>query len=355
MGVRIASMALTAEGLVAGPRGRGLCLAVARRLSEEVPDAYELQYAEEVRDADATAAALVRWMDTIDLRPLATLTAPDALVREVQASVDAAMYWQEPWLHDQLLARPELRDPLRRVAEALVASPATAWWSSPVDLAAQHHVHDLYDERPQELPDLTATHAQVLRQARGRVDDEARAGRERPRDVRASYSGLWWSTPGGPPTTRAVGGLPLGLRWTEDTAGDPSVVRAVRLTRERPRVLELDGPDDWVALVREHPLGVTASTRHDWWRVTGLDVAWAIPDWAAVAEAWDAVHLTVTGYLTTATRAHRVDADVHTVLGGWGPDATYWLADVLEVAGPTVVWDLEDDEVTQDDVWRPRP
>lgn len=343
-------MALTAEGLVAGPRGRGLCLAVARRLSEEAPDAYELQYAEEVRDVDATAAALVRSVDTIDLRPLATLTAPDALGREVQESVDAAMYWQEPWLRDQLLARPDLRDPLLRVAEALVSSPATAWWSSPVDLAAQHHVHDLYDDRPQELPDLTATHAQVLRQARERVDDEARARRQRPRDVRASYSGLWWSTPGGPSTTRAVDGLPLGLRWTEDTAGDPSAVRAVRLTRERPRVLELDGPDDWVGLVREHPLDVTASTRHDWWRVAGLDVAWAIPDWAAVAEEWDAVHLTVTGYLTTATRAHHVGDEVHTVLGGWGPDETCWLADVLQADGPVSVWVCGDD-----DVWRPRP
>lgn len=116
------------------------------------------------------------------------------------------------------------------------------------------------------------------------------------------------------------------------------------------RVLELDGPDDWVGLVREHPLDVTASTRHDWWRVTGLDVAWAIPDWAAVAEEWDAVHLTVTGYLTTATRAHHVGDEVHTVLGGWGPDETCWLADVLQADGPVSVWVCGDD-----DVWRPRP
>jgi len=42
------------------------------------------------------------------------------------------------------------------------------------------------------------------------------------------------------------------------------------------------------------------SRRHDWWRVTGSAGAWMIPDWVAVAADYDAVHLTVGGYLTTA-------------------------------------------------------
>jgi hypothetical protein len=63
-----------------------------------------------------------------------------------------------------------------------------------------------------------------------------------------------------------------------------------------------------------------------------------MPDWPAVAEDWDAVHLSVAGYLTTAGRALAVDEGTATVLAGWPPDATFWLADVLRVLGSATSW-----------------
>jgi hypothetical protein len=57
-----------------------------------------------------------------------------------------------------------------------------------------------------------------------------------------------------------------------------------------------------------------------------------------VADVWDGVHLTVAGYLTTAGRALDVEEQYATVLAGWDPDATYWLADVLRPAGPATRW-----------------
>lgn len=348
-------MVLTAEELVAAPRGRGVCLAVAEAWGEV--DAWGWRFGEELADPAGAAATLAAELDAVDLGPLAHL-GPDGLVRAVQDSVDSAVYWQPPWAHDRLLALPQLHDPLLRVAAAVVGSPAARWWSSPVDPSSQHQVLELWDdEHVQEMPRLDGVAERVRRSAAERRDDTARARRERPRDVRASWGGRWWSTPAdaGPPTTsRVLGELPVGLWWTEDDARGSSLARAVRVVGE-PRVLELDGPDDWVALVREHPLDVTAGVRHDWWRAVGLDVAWAMPDWAAVAEHHDAVHLTVAGYLTTATRPLVVDGDVHTLLAGASPDETTWLADVLLPAGEPVRWDLEDDDSDGGDyVWRVR-
>jgi hypothetical protein len=79
--------------------------------------------------------------------------------------------------------------------------------------------------------------------------------------------------------------------------------------------------------------------------VTGRAATWLIPDYPKVAADYDAIHLSVGGYLTTAGRAVVVEPDsAATVLAGWGPDETYWLADVLEVAGPAVTWRSRDGE-----------
>ena len=76
--------------------------------------------------------------------------------------------------------------------------------------------------------------------------------------------------------------------------------------------------------------------------MTGWAGPWTIPDFAAVAADYDAIHLTVGGYLTTAGRALVLGDDgaagARTMLAGWNPDETYWLADVLTSAGPPERW-----------------
>jgi hypothetical protein len=103
--------------------------------------------------------------------------------------------------------------------------------------------------------------------------------------------------------------------------------------------LEIRTPADWTSLCSEFPLDVTASRRHDWFRTTGRDGRWVIPDWERVAEEWDAVHLTVLGYLSGAGRALPVSPDTATVIAGWDPDSTLWLTDVArEWEGPRQSW-----------------
>jgi hypothetical protein len=62
-----------------------------------------------------------------------------------------------------------------------------------------------------------------------------------------------------------------------------------------------------------------------------------------VAADYDAIHVSVAGYLATAGRALSV-GDARTVLAGWDPDQTYWLTDVLETSGPPDLWVQGDNE-----------
>jgi hypothetical protein len=95
------------------------------------------------------------------------------------------------------------------------------------------------------------------------------------------------------------------------------------------------------------PLDVTASRRHDWLRTTGHDGGWAVPDWSSVTADFDAVHLSVVGYLTTAGPLVAVDDEMSTVLAGWDPDATYWLSDAPPTEATEQTWTRSDDDVWQ--------
>ena len=62
---------------------------------------------------------------------------------------------------------------------------------------------------------------------------------------------------------------------------------------------------------------------------------------------FDGVYLSVDGYLSTAGRALPVHVrslgdQVATVLGGWDPDATWWLTDVATGLGTPVDWRRDD-------------
>jgi hypothetical protein len=88
------------------------------------------------------------------------------------------------------------------------------------------------------------------------------------------------------------------LNLVEDSFGG-EVATAIPV-RGVGRTLEIRRPEDWTSLCRRFPLEVTASRRHVWFSTTGRDGRWLIPDWERVADEWDAVHLTVHGYLSGA-------------------------------------------------------
>jgi hypothetical protein len=289
-----------ASELLSGPRGRRLCREIAHRVHSGL-------------DLDESS-----------------------VIDAVAAAVDSAMYWQPPDDMDESLSRPGATDDLIPVAEILSSATVTSWWSDRADQDRQSGV--TWEKRV--APQLTGIRERLVDWRTRAVEGEKQA-ESRPRDPRARYSGVWWSHPGSadcPTTSRprpALGAMQLML--TEDSMGwERAWVWPLR-TREPANVYEVTGPDAWVDLVRRYPLGVTASRRHDWYRTTGIDSEWSIPDWAAVARDYHGVHLTMWGYLTTAGRALSV-GDGATVLAGWNPDVTCWLGDVLESAGDPVEW-----------------
>ncbi len=339
------------DALVRGPRGRRMCLEYVARTDEAVRTAvfwvgHEqdpnpgvlLRFVGDASDrkqdptyTDDAVAALIDGADLTEIRV-------DIVRDSLQWSVDLARYWQEPDGEDVVAALPVVRGALRRVAERLVAA-------IPELTATRGAVQWAVDWRPlNDAAPLESAPAAVLAEwTRAQREGEARAAREWPADPRANVSGTWWSVPQRLLTTR--GSVLDALELVEDFLGwEIATVIPVRGAGE---TLEIRSPDDWAHLCRAYPMEVTASRRHDWFRVTGRDGRWLIPDWQRVSERWDAVHLTMVGYLSAATQLIDIDAEYGSVIGGWGPDSTIWLTDAARE------WDQGREQWTRPkDDWR---
>lgn len=333
------------EDLLDGPRGRRLCLSAAIALD---PDIWPLQpmFAEQplnLQVRQTLAAAIVG----VDPAPLEREFDEIRMLGLLAEAVDAARYWQPPDEEDAITETDEVREALLPIAQAVLDSPAATWWSTGLT-GGQRYVEwgdtqtariDLGDAAGKLAGWKATTLADVL------------DARSRPSDPAAAWSGAWWSSPVNaslPRTRRVLDGLgSVGLVLEEDGFGELEARVVPVVARDGSRVFEILNPDDWVALVAKYPLEVSLSKRHDWWSITGLAGSWLIPDWSAVARDVDAVHLSVTGYLTTAGRALAVDAPLtstaHTVLAGWNPDESFWLADVLERDGEPTTWRRSED------------
>jgi hypothetical protein len=321
--------------LLAGPRGRRVCWELLTQTG-----GWDWEEPPESAGATRLAAALGAAVSRSDIGALAVARDPASLFAALADAVAWAMYWQEPDDRDRRLADPRVGEQLWPVAEAGSRAPAARWWSTPMDPATQHEVvFDDPDGRP--LPDPPEDgRAALLAWRAGTLRDESSAA-DRPDDPRAPYSGRWWSTPalsGLRRSTRSLESIgPVGLHLVEDAMGWSSARCWSLQLHPGVSIFEIGGADDWSELVRRYPLGVTKSRRHDWWRATGHDLEWAIPDFHAIAADYDAVHLSVAGYLSTAGRAIRA-GDAHTVLAGWNPDETWWLTDSPQRIDPAVRW-----------------
>lgn len=120
-------------------------------------------------------------------------------------------------------------------------------------------------------------------------------------------TGPWWSVPrqGSTPTSRAYRGA-TGLWWEEDTFGYGCAEVINLAVDPEARVFTITGESSWARLCRDYPLDVTADKQYDWQAATGLRRPWVMPDWSRVIRDFDAVHLTVAGYLGTAGRAIKI-------------------------------------------------
>ena len=346
-------MVADADALLIGPRGRRLCLEMAMNLSPEVRVA-AFWLAHDLDPGKGTSRVMLKATfgevseppprpSMIDLiTALAaldvTMAGAEVINRALARAVDTSRPWQEPDGEDAVAALPEVSKALAPIAQHVITSPSTKWWSQ----SRQVEQWTIEWRSADDPAPLTREPRQALAEwALGTRAEEVRAEWKRLRNPHANRSGTWWSFP--PGTIQSVGQIPLGLNLIEDSFGwEHATVIPVRGIG---RTYEVRAEADWVALCLEHPLEVTASRRHDWFRCTGYDGRWVIPDWEKVAERWDAVHLTALAYLSNANRALHVDTDLSTVIAGWNPDTTIWLTDAArEWDNPRQEWQRSPDQ-----------
>lgn len=348
------------ELLLAGPRGRRLCLEVAMELNQEVSRAvfrlgYELDpgkgtstvlFGLETPGTDNdggthSAAAgspehLAAALRTLDLSGVEDEMIQPALER----AVGTARYWQPPDGEDVLAALPVIREGLIPLAARVTAMPAMQRSEEPRRVEQW-----AIDWRGPDAPaPLDRNPQQTLEQWGRAVRADEIRWRAHGYALDSKVSGDWWSVPPGLPGT--VSRIPAALNLIEDPLGwEDATTIPVRGTGS---TYEVRTGDDWTALCRTFPLEVTASRPNDWFQVTGRDGRWVIPDWERVAGEWDAVHLTPAGYLSSAGRALHLDDDRASVIAGWDPDRTIWLTDALrETDSPRQHWHRQ----TGGDAW----
>jgi hypothetical protein len=338
---------LTADGLLAAPRGRLLCWSVLQvGLADDLRDLPAWLLAWEGVNAGDLSGRVDALMSIVTLADPAALVADSATVLEALAwTVDTAGSWGEPGPEDRALASDAVAGALHPIAEALAAAPASRWWDAPVDLARQRYAQYL-DNDPFDEPLLAGAADRVAAWVTDTVRREASL-RGEPEEPLGAWSGHWWSDPamsGLTVTTRALPGLgAVRLFLVEDGLGWKLARCWPLRPRAGARIYEVDRPAAWASLVARFPLEVTRSRRHDWWRATGQSGRWLIPDYQAVTVEYDAVHVSVLGYLTTAGVAVPVpDGEARTLLAGWDPDATWWLTDALSPDGPPEDWAADD-------------
>lgn len=303
-------------------------------LDEDVADAWTLDAGYDTNPVFGRrlAAALAQ----VDLGAVSALDDPRRLIRPLMDSVVSAMYWQPPWTHETVIGSDPVVGALEPVAAALVRAPAVSWWDFGVDRLTQRHVGWIYDDREPPAPPAVV----------GVAPDGGDRG---------VVTDAWWSVPimtGALQSARTLEGLPVGLCLVEECTGDftEALVRRVEV-EPGARVREITRTDDWTALVAEYPLVLGA--HRDWQTMTGRVGPWTVPDWSAIAGDWDGVHLTVSGYLSAASRVLDLGDGTATMIAGFHPDHTFWLRDVVRVEPEPVRW--REREVGEDYVWEPVP
>ncbi|UNZ16099.1 hypothetical protein [Streptomyces sp. 891-h] len=222
---------------------------------------------------------------------------------------------------------------LRPVAEALAASPGAGWWWDPVDRTDQRQL--VWGEPARREGSGLAGVEKAMRRDMARERVAHKKGRRgRPRPGERNLGATWWSAPDFAEntwTTGARGGLPaLELGHFIDTftpfEESTATVGSLRIG-EHARVAEIRGPRDWRELVTRFPRDVSGTHDGEWRDWGDVDGPWYLPDWEALAEHYDGVHVTVGGYLSSCGLAQPVH-DGYTMLAGWVPDATVWVRDV---------------------------
>ncbi|WP_213817085.1 hypothetical protein [Glaciihabitans sp. dw_435] len=339
-----------ARELLGAPRGRRICAEVALAAVESLRPLLSIaemdeEVAKQFGRSPTAEADLLDALATFPLETLGHLGELDLLLA-LSETTASGMYWQEPDDRDELLARPAVKDLLLPIAMALLDNHLTDSWASGVSDDQAFLFWRIREYPPQlKLTDIRSGvqlwQKRVIRQETESAAINRRHGR--------SWSGEWWSIPnpsGAPSTTGVTPEGTLGLWLVEDSAHeDEANVQELEILRSA-RVFEVTGADSWADLAARYPLVVTESKRNVWRQATGHKGPWLIPDWSAVADDYDAVHVSLWGHLVTAGMPIPVPGtESYTMLAGWTPDETYWFSDVLGPKGDIQLWERSDDEI----------
>lgn len=356
--------ASTADRMLQGPRFRSLCMAVVAELDPDLElltmsvsgvVGVSVARLETFRAPQDLVMDFVDRVSAVEVSAVADWSDPLRLVSGLKAAVDSAMPWQPPWVEDAITGTPAIRDALRPTAEAILASPAAAWWGTDVQRDAQWVTRPVRKGRAGVVATPRPASETLRLWHQNQEKEEARSRDHVP--INQAVSGSWWSTPHNfgeaaddwallPSSTRRVGGLgALELELVEDSFGDQEALLQHLQPSPEVRVLEVHSSEDWATLVSQYPLSARWARRRVWWESTGREEHWLLPDFAAVAADYDAIHVSVHGYLSTAGRAIELERGA-TVLAGWSPDATYWLTDAFVLSSNIEKWiQHEPDEI----------
>ncbi|MDA8070720.1 MAG: hypothetical protein M0Z82_03775 [Actinomycetota bacterium] len=305
------------DQLLASPLGRQFALHLVDPMAELTLDGLSRDEAKR-----AVSSAVLAWVSLPE--------GPDALLAALaRDTFDFGFSGEDEGLWPLSQAA---REELRPVADALVAAAGPLGWWEPVDRADQRLL--VWDDLPEigEGGIDGLVHETVARE-RAMSEEGLRRPRPRPRPG-VRIGATWWSAPGFAPltwTTRAVPPLPTTALLGFIDTHQPFEATGARIFSlaidPSARVYEITEPEDWRRLVQRFPEDATGTHDGEWRDWGGVTGPWLLPNWEGVMAHYDAVHVTVGGYVASCGLALPV-GDAYTMLAGWIPDATLWLHDV---------------------------
>ncbi|MGN0126622.1 hypothetical protein [Glutamicibacter soli] len=295
--------------------------------------------------ADETAPSIAQIAQMLRTVPLPEAM-PELIRSALADSVDWAMYWQPPDAEDTLFGDPRLVQALERVAEHVASTGIIQSWMGASTQANQWMITWTGESAEgQWEPGLEPAQSQLKAWNLDLAEKERASKADLREKMDQLASGHWWSNPPGG-LYRSFGTFeleePIGLACVEDGMGwSSALVRRLQVECRKP-VFHITEPRHWADLCRRYPLEVSATMRRNWFETTGRDGLWVQPDWQAVAEDYDGVHLGLGAYLAGAGEIIAVDARRASVIAGWNPDETYWFTDAVQPVDEVRTWGISD-------------
>ena len=194
-------------------------------------------------------------------------------------------------------------------AREIIEHPGTAWWFNDIDLDAQTWASiDWTNDHPHKFIYGTPPNTMAWTRPRNPSSEWERYAQKPYFNQHQTTSTLY-----GPNLTSE---LVAYDERTGDYYCDFPLARWTMRFLEEVRVFEIHEPADWYDLCVKYP------AKYERGRTR------LVPNWGAVAEEWDGVHLSLGGLLTTEQNRHESISGWKygwAMLDAWHAEQTYWL------------------------------